>query len=720
MSRLIVFFALFALSCSQEPPLSSPAPKIAATADGSVALDRAVLEVLYRATGGDNWDDNENWLSKAPLGQWDGVETNTEGRVTSLWVLRNNLRGTIPPELFLLDQLEELVLVNNHQLTGPIPPLLGLLGNLKKLRLAGNQLTGPIPSSLGQLSRLRELGLQENRLSGSIPSSLGQLSSLRHLWLRDNQLTGPIPSELGQLSLHSVFIRNNQLTGCIPQNWRNVSSSDLEASSLAFCSDSGVDLGPQADDRAALVALYRATGGDNWRRNDNWLSNAPISEWYGVHGHRAYVQGRLYEAPSPIVELALDNNNLRGTIPPELGQLVHLKKLYLSRNRLSGAIPPELGQLVNLRFLELQHNRLSGSIPPELGQLKNLIALWLGHNQLSGAIPPELGNLPNLAAANIIGNSFTGCLPSQWKDRGVSPGYKEPPFTLPFCGDSGRSSGAFNIELVYLDNGLSSARKNFMAQAARRWEQVIIGDLPDISYRRYAYNEWDDFLQARIRVSDTVDDVRIFVRVRPIASQTTTGSPTAGIGFSFQIRASDSLPILSAVLLNSDLLDDVEAAGRLEKLMLHELGHCLGVGISWYHFGLLYNSSRQDHTADTYFAGFQARRAFDQLGGRSYRGRKVPVQQGGDDVHWRTSVFGDELMTLNWTWPYHAPLSRITVASLDDIGYEVNLDAADAYRVPSAAAAKPVADENQPGCQIFHQPIQVVAEDGRIVDILSP
>ena len=63
-----------------------------------------------------------------------------------------------------------------------------------------------------------------------------------------------------------------------------------------------------------------------------------------------------------------------------------------------------------------------------------------------------------------------------------------------------------------------------MAQAARRWEQVIIGDLPDISYRRYAYNEWDDFLQARIRVSDTVDDVRIFVRVRPIASQTTTGS----------------------------------------------------------------------------------------------------------------------------------------------------------------------------------------------------
>lgn len=451
----------------------------------------------------------------------------------------------------------------------------------------------------------------------------------------------------------------------------------------------------QDGDWAALVALYHATGGDNWRRNDNWLSDRPITEWYGVQGQQAVLFGKVFEGPIP-------------------------HGLYLSRNNLSGHIPPELGNLTELRWLELHNNTLSGSIPSELGRLSNLHHLWLGNNNLSGTIPPELGDLTELTVANINGNSLTGCLPSQWKDRGVSPGYNQPPFTLPFCGDSGRSSGAFDIELVYLDNGLSSARKNLMAQAARRWEQVIIGDLPDISYRQYSYSEWDDFLQARIRVFDTVDDVRIFVRVRPIASQTTTGNPTAGASFNFQIRASDSLPVLSAILLNSDLLDDVEAEGLLEQLMLHELGHCLGVGISWYHFGLLYNSSRQNHTADTYFAGFQARRTFDQLGGRSYRGRKVPVQQGGDDVHWRTSVFGDELMTLGWTWPYHAPLSRITVASLADIGYEVNLDAADAYRVPSTSAAKPVAAEAPPRCRVVRQPIHVVAEDGRIVETIGP
>ena len=356
----------------------------------------------------------------------------------------------------------------------------------------------------------------------------------------------------------------------------------------ASVQDDGDDRGDSASsERAALVALYHAMGGDNWRRNDNWLSDAPITEWYGVEGEKVFFGGKLYEGPIPFA-------------------------LYLGRNNLSGTIPPELGQLGQLRYLELHHNNLSGTIPPELGQLSNLITLWLGHNRLSGRIPPELGNLSNLKVANIIGNNFTGCLPSTW--RNMNPGSEVPPYSLPFCGDTGGPSGAFDIELVYLDNGLSSAQKSLMAQATRRWEQVIIGDLPDISYRRYPYNEWDDFLQARIRVSDTVDDVRIFVRVRPIASQTTTGNPTIGTGFSFQIRASDSLPILGAVLLNSDLLDEVEAQGLLDELMLHELGHCLGVGISWDHFGLLYNSSRQNHTADTYFAGFQARRGLRSTG----------------------------------------------------------------------------------------------------------
>ena len=37
-----------------------------------------------------------------------------------------------------------------------------------------------------------------------------------------------------------------------------------------------------AGDRAVLVALYNAGGGDNWTNRSNWLSDEPINDWYGI------------------------------------------------------------------------------------------------------------------------------------------------------------------------------------------------------------------------------------------------------------------------------------------------------------------------------------------------------------------------------------------------------------------------------------------------------
>ena len=720
MAVRFALFAFFALSCSKEPPLFSDFPRTAASnpaskatdTAGSIASDRAVLVALYHATGGDNWDQNDNWLSSEPLNNWYGVWTNYQGRVVYLKLFRNALRGTIPPELGNLDKLEDL-------------------------RLGDNSLYGMMPPELGNLANLRNMFMVGNSLYGTIPPELGRLNKLEHLRLHDNWLSGSIPPELGRLpNLWSITIGGNRLTGCLPSAWHDVhvdQSSDRGDLGLSLCSEAATTRESSVSDRDVLVALYHATGGINWIINDNWLSNAPLDEWAGVdtdsrgrvrtlwmtgNGLRGRIPPELGRLDK-LEMLRLNLNQLRGPIPPQLGNLDNLKWLLLGDNLLTGSIPSQLGNLDNLIQLLLGDNRLSGTIPSQLGHLDQLVFLELQNNLLTGSIPSQLGQLTNLLEVEISGNFLTGCVPSEWSDL-YDHNVDFDKAGLDFCGDSAGSSGEFDIELVYLDNGLSSARKNLMAKAARRWEQVIIGDLPDINFRGFPHNEWDDFLQARIRVSYTVDDVRVFVRAHPISSLTSTDSATAGTGFSLLIRTSDSLPILSAIRLNTDVLDDLEADGWLEDLMLHELGHCLGVGISWGHFGLLYNSSRQNHTADTYFAGFQARQAFDQFGGRSYRGRKVPVQQGGDDVHWRTSVFGDELMTLGWTWPYHAPLSRITVASLADIGYEVNWDAADAYRVPSTSAAKPVAAEAPPRCHVVRRPIHVVAEDGRVLDTIDP
>ena len=131
-------------------------------------------------------------------------------------------------------------------------------------------------------------------------------------------------------------------------------------------------------DRDVLIALYNSTDGPNWRNNDNWLSDAPIGEWDGV----------FTDSSGRVIELH-GSAQMRGEIPPELGNLANLRWLNLRYDQLRGEIPPELGNLANLEGLDLGHNELSGEIPPELGNLVSLERLDLDDNNLSGEIPPE-------------------------------------------------------------------------------------------------------------------------------------------------------------------------------------------------------------------------------------------------------------------------------------------------------------------------------------------
>ena len=196
-------------------------------------------------------------------------------------------------------------------------------------------------------------------------------------------------------------------------------------------------------DRAALVALYEATDGPNWVNDDNWLTDAPLGEWYGVgtdgagrvvsldlsskwddeaqewirHGLRGAVPAGL-GALTKLRTLDLFYNSLSGPIPAELGNLTNLRTLELGYNDLTGPIPPDLGDLGNLRTLVLRWNGLSGPIPPELGDLGNLERLFVDGNALHARVPPELGNLANLRWLDLGNNNLTGPIPPQLGNLG--------------------------------------------------------------------------------------------------------------------------------------------------------------------------------------------------------------------------------------------------------------------------------------------------------------
>ena len=178
-------------------------------------VDRPELMALYRATDGANWTNNENWLGDAPIGDWHGVTTDDEGRVTKLALRNNNLVGTLPTDLGGLELLQELVLDGNS-LSGSLPTQLGNLTNLTRLALNRNQLSGSIPSQLGSLPSLSIIGLARNQLSGSLPTELGNLSGLTRLSLHDNTgLSGALPDGFtGMADLQRLAIANTGL--CAP------------------------------------------------------------------------------------------------------------------------------------------------------------------------------------------------------------------------------------------------------------------------------------------------------------------------------------------------------------------------------------------------------------------------------------------------------------------------------------------------------------------------
>ena len=161
-------------------------------------------------------------------------------------------------------------------------------------------------------------------------------------------------------------------------------------------------------DRAALVALFNSTDGPNWVNKTNWLTDAPLGDWYGVDT----------DADGRVIRLNLRGNwdnehGLTGPIPPELGYIGQLQHLDLAYNSLTGPIPLELGTLVKLTYMNLFQNELTGSIPPELGNLVKLGTLWLAGNSLTGPIPPELGNLARVWQMSLAGNALVGAVPPE-------------------------------------------------------------------------------------------------------------------------------------------------------------------------------------------------------------------------------------------------------------------------------------------------------------------
>ena len=344
------------------------------------------------------------------------------GSVEDLDVFGNDLSGPIPPEFGELVNLTRLQLGSNS-LTGLIPRSLLDLTRLTRFYFGRNEglcapgvagfadwlgamedTSGPYcnESDVGVLNLLYEtsggpdwtnstglletpaldawygvtadalgrvvtLDLSRNGLAGPLPGNLSELAQMTELRIAQNTgLSGRLPLSLADLSLRALHYAGTEL--CAPAD----ASFQAWLGDIVSHEGTSSECGPLSD-REVLEALYDATGGPDWTHNENWRTDAPLGEWYGVEVDD---QGR-------VVGLGFVANRLTGRIPRELGGLANLQWLELYRDDLTGSIPPELGNLANLERLSLGENDLTGAIPSELGGLANLQWLELHENELT-------------------------------------------------------------------------------------------------------------------------------------------------------------------------------------------------------------------------------------------------------------------------------------------------------------------------------------------------
>ncbi|KAJ6301646.1 hypothetical protein OIU77_015871 [Salix suchowensis] len=110
----------------------------------------------------------------------------------------------------------------------------------------------------------------------------------------------------------------------------------------------------------------------------------------------------------------LKNQNLEGSLPPDLSRFPYLQEIDLSRNYLNGSIPREWGA-TQMTTISIIGNRFTGPIPKEIGNISSLVSFTVEFNQFSGVLPPELGNLSRLEKLHLTSNNFTGQLPAAFE-----------------------------------------------------------------------------------------------------------------------------------------------------------------------------------------------------------------------------------------------------------------------------------------------------------------
>ena len=563
-----------------------------------------------------------------------------------------------------LTNLTELHLYGNRISNSDLTPLAGLT-NLTTLELSFNAVSDLTP--LAGLTNLTELEIEDNAITDLTP--LAGLTNLITLELGNNDISKlPVGMFAGFANLETLNLaRNPGAPFAFTLELKRTDTADQLAPSpadvavqLAEGAPFEITVALSVHNGSASVASLTIGAGDTASvpAHVTAIGGSPTAT-HVVLDHAPQIPsgftGIEIRTGNPLVLFAESDDHFpvaEGEIPPHILQV--------------GGPKPTLD--VTEYFSDADGDELVYSVPSNDGSL--------------------VGTRVNAGLLTLIprAEGYTSVVVTATDSNGWNASQALAVTVLPTP-----DPRSFDIDLVFVGPVTADTRSAAL-QAAKRWTEVITGDLPDVPVPDNSVL----CMPVEQRFFGTIDDLVVFVAVESL-----TGA--SGHGGLCNWRADSSLPYMGYSVLDTELV----ARGReyVAGVPLHEIGHALGFGPLWHDFGFLQDSGG----ADPHFNGPLAIEAFDAAGGTNYTaGAKVPVS--ADEGHWR---FGGELMGAG------SALSAITVQSLADLGYVVDVSQADPFQLPSSAKA--IADQGLDlRDDILQGPIRVADENGHIVRVIHP
>lgn len=356
--------------------------------------------------------------------------------LTILDLQSNSLISTLPNDLYLLSNLEEIYL-NKNYIEGSISSLISNAISIKRIEIYLNYLSNTIPNELYSLSNLKHLDISSNYITGTISSLISNLKKINYLTVFNNYINGSIPESLYELTNLRYFdvgwnnfhgslsksISNLKNLNTLYLNLNNFSSSipSIDDLSLIIQIDLAQNYFTGSIPEFRKIKLYFLTL--NLAQNmlsgsiPNSIGNLMTAQTISLSDN--YFSGII---PSTIVQLTalnnllLENNKLEGDLNQiDFSRLKTLTSFIVNNNRFSSSLPTLIGELKELKYFLINDNMFTSTVPTELGELKRLQQISLSNNKFTGSIPYQLFRLSNVITLNLSTNYFEGDFFDIWK-----------------------------------------------------------------------------------------------------------------------------------------------------------------------------------------------------------------------------------------------------------------------------------------------------------------